>query len=346
MAYGSLRRRLKATAAVASLLAKRYLMAAGLAGCKSVDRPVATNPWPTRRRVNTWIVKSCRLRGTFCDYRNYFCERTRFSSRFRAKNPTLTEERTRIVHYNQWVQWGVANLCYDSPIWKSPTSTIAGSDNFVYANSYEGGNGTGRFRDSPVRERRWKCTCRHANVWGKSAWLPKSIFRLQEHSKNDFSGGRIKIHAVIGAVRAARNGDRRIPISVRVLVWRTYAATFDRLFPFRATGGFGGETRLEIIPLRNSRTIPSAKLIFQRGGFPARPPDPPTEVAVHTQARLSAFQLDFPVQQPTDSGRKTKGGRERGAVSSCTKTRRRTGVLLAKRKRSHDAAINTRATCS
>lgn len=70
----------------------------------------------------------------------------------------------------------------------------------------------------------------------------------------------IKIHAVIGTVRAARNGDRRIPISVK-FSWRTYAP-FDRLFPFRARPA--GGTRLEIIPLRNSRTIPSAKLIFQR----------------------------------------------------------------------------------
>lgn len=81
---------------------------------------------------------------------------------------------------------------------------------------------------------------------------------------------RIKIHAVIGTVRAARNGDRRISISVESS-WRTYTS-FDRLFPFRATDGFGDETRLEIIPLRNSRTIPSAKLIFQRRSCPR--PDP------------------------------------------------------------------------
>ncbi|KYN18913.1 hypothetical protein ALC57_08756 [Trachymyrmex cornetzi] len=35
--YGSLRRQLKVTAVAVSLLAKRYLMAAGLVGCKSVD---------------------------------------------------------------------------------------------------------------------------------------------------------------------------------------------------------------------------------------------------------------------------------------------------------------------
>lgn len=40
-----------------------------------------------------------------------------------------------------------------------------------------------------------------------------------------------------------------------------------------------------------------------------------------------------------ERGRETDS-RERGMVRSCTKTGR-TGVLLAKRKRSHDAAINT-----
>ena len=35
--YGSLRRQLKVTAVAVSLLAKRYLMAAGLVECKSVD---------------------------------------------------------------------------------------------------------------------------------------------------------------------------------------------------------------------------------------------------------------------------------------------------------------------
>lgn len=50
-AYGSLWRRLKVTAAAASLLAKSYLMAAGLAGCKRVD-PLRSTP-SGRERVNT-----------------------------------------------------------------------------------------------------------------------------------------------------------------------------------------------------------------------------------------------------------------------------------------------------
>lgn len=114
---------------------------------------------------------------------------------------------------------------------------------------------------------------------------------------------RIKIHVVIGAVRAARNGDRRIPISAGVLVAHVRAVSIV-YFRFARPSA---ERSSQIIPLRNSRTIPSAKLIFQTtlplpsGIFRRKSPFIPS--------RLSAFQLDFPEQQPTDSGKKMKGER-------------------------------------
>lgn len=85
-------------------------------------------------------------------------------------------------------------------------------------------------------------------------------------------------------------------------------------------GGFGGGTRFEIIPLRNSRTIPSAKLIFQRrpcssGPFRRKSP------FMFILSRLNASWLDFPEQQPTDSGKKTKG--ERGEAAAGEKEAQR-----------------------
>lgn len=75
-------------------------------------------------------------------------------------------------------------------------------------------------------------------------------------------------------------------------------------FRFRATGG----TRLEIIPLRNSRTIPSAKLIFQRRSRSSGSHDGSRR---SYPAGLTPPSRDFPEQQPTDLAEEDEGrGRE------------------------------------
>lgn len=161
--------------------------------------------------------------------------------------------------------------------------------------------------------------------------------------KTIFPAG-IKIHAVVGT---ARNGDRRIPPSGAARLGartRRRSIVYFQLFGASAANSARTSRQASLMPseFRRLNSFFSAAFlsvvrVFRRKSAPFMP-------AGSTPLGRASRE-----QQPTESegtrkmkreGARERDKRERGMVRSCTKTGR-TGVLLAKRKRSHDAAINT-----